>query len=57
MLVTENQAHSLQPAADPLVQRILGINRSPRLPFCRPKLLQIISPCVLSAPPPAHFYC
>jgi hypothetical protein len=30
-------------------QRIRVINRSPRSTFCRPKLLQILSPCVLSA--------
>ncbi len=30
-------------------QRIWIINRSPRLTFCRPKLLQILSPSVLSA--------
>jgi hypothetical protein len=35
-----------------LNQRIWIINRSPRLTFCRPKLLQILSPCVL--PPPPH---
>ncbi len=32
-------------------QRIWIINRSPRLTLCRPKLLQILSPCVLSATP------
>ncbi len=35
-------------------QRIWITNRSLRLAFCRPKLLQILSPCVLSVPlPPA----
>jgi hypothetical protein len=37
---------------DTSTQRIWIINRSPRLTFCRPKLLQMLYPCVLSAPPP-----
>jgi hypothetical protein len=37
-----------------LAQRIRIINRSSRLTFCRPKLLHILSPCVLSPPPPPH---
>ncbi len=32
-----------------LCQRVWIITRSPRLSLCRPKLLQILSPCVLSA--------
>jgi hypothetical protein len=35
-------------------QRIWVMNRSRSLTFCRPKLLQILSPCVLSAPPPRY---
>jgi hypothetical protein len=44
------QEHSLE-------QRIWIITGSPHLSFCRPKLLQILSPRVLSAPPPPHPCC
>jgi hypothetical protein len=38
--------------AETIYENILIITRSSCFTFCRPKLLQILSPCVSSAPPP-----